>query len=187
MVEPFEIFDLPPVVAVSAVVAPFEIFDFLPGIVETAVVEPPSFVVGAGVCTPLETVAVNAFWVANLGRPNFYVSPNICSFARHSSSVALVHEVLVGNPIDFPANDAPDSHSSSLRVSSYKKKELVHSSSSQNHSAASDTNLLPTASTTNHHRNRFPPLRQGRHKHSSQAARSTPVAQRTQWVEAVKC
>ena len=85
-------------------------------------VEPPSFVVGAGVCTPLETVVVNAFWVANLGRPSFCVSPNTCSFAKRSSSVALVGEVFAGNPIDFPANDAPDSHSSSLRGSSYKKR-----------------------------------------------------------------
>jgi hypothetical protein len=75
------------------------------------------------------------------------------------------------------ANDARDSYSSSLWGSSCKMREFVDSSSSRNRNAASDTNLLPTDATTTHHKNRSPPLRQGRHKRSSQGALSTQVGQ----------
>ncbi len=168
----FELYDSFPVVAAYAVDSHSEIFGLLPGSVENAVVEPP-----AADGASLETVAANAFGVVNLGRPNFYVFPNICSFPRHSSSVAHIHEGLAGNSIDFPANDAPDSHFANLGVCSCRMRECVDNSSSRNHNAASDTSLLPTDATTIRHKNRSPPLRQGRHKRLSQATLSTQVEQ----------
>ena len=133
---------------------------------------------------PFETVVLIAFGVANPGHPKYFASPNVCSFASCSSSVELVGEVFVGSSTHALSNDDPCSHSSSLRISFYKKMERFYSRPNLSRSTVSDTNVLPTDATTNHCRRRCPCLHRGRRRHTSQAALSAPVVRQIRWAAA---
>ncbi|MDO8948387.1 MAG: hypothetical protein Q7U88_14715 [Desulfocapsaceae bacterium] len=86
-----------------------------------------------------------------------------------------MNEVLVGGPIDALSSDALYSHSSSLRVSLYKKMERCYNGSNLNYSRASDTNVHPMDATTTHRKRRYRHRRQGQRTHTSRAALSTLV------------
>ena len=132
---------------------------------------PPGVVAVSAVVGPLETAVVIAFGASNLGHPNNFASPNVCSFPSCASSVGPVGVVFVGNPIDALSNDAPYSHSSNLMVSPYKKMDRLDSSSNLNYSSVSDTISLPTDATTTHCRKKCPHPSQGQHRHSFRVAR----------------
>ena len=133
---------------------------------------------------PLGMVAVIASGVANPGHPKFVASPNACSVASPSSSVELVAVTFVGSSTDALSSDAPCSHSSSPRVSLHKKTVRCCSSPNLSCSIVSDTNVLPTGATTNRCRRRYPRLRQGQRRHTSQEELSFPAAQQIRWAAA---
>lgn len=123
---------------------------------------------------PLEMDIVNALGASTLGHPRYFASPNVCFYPRCSSSVVLVAGVFVGSSIDALANDDSCSRSSSLVVSLDKKMEHFDSSPNLNCSSASDTIAHSMDATTNRYRKKFPHLRPGRNRHSSQVSPPSP-------------
>jgi len=142
---------------------------------------------GVVVAGPLEAAVVIALGASNPGRPMYFASPNVYPFPSCSSFGELVAGVFVGSSIVALPNDAAYSHSSSLRVPLYKKRERFDNGPNPNYSFASDTNALPTDATTSHRRKRWPHRRQGRHRHTSQVSLPSLEVRQIRWVEAEEC
>ncbi len=87
---------------------------------------------------------------------------------------AMVRNPLV-MPCHAPASGAPDSNASSRRGSLDKRRERFDSIPSPSCIPASDTSDCPTNATTSHRGRRYPPLHQGRRRHTSPAARPVPA------------
>ena len=124
---------------------------------------------------PLETAAVIAYGVAIPGHPKSAASPSACSVPSPSSFVEFVGVEFVGSSTDALSNDGPGSHSSNLVVSFYKRTGPFDSRPNLRYSLVSDTSGLPKDATTTHCRKRCPRLRQGRRRHTSQAALLIPA------------
>ena len=122
--------------------------------------------------------------VDSSGHPTFVASPNTCSFPSPPSSVELVGKVFVGSSTGARTNYGLCSILSNLGLHQNKNLEQCYNNPSPGYNNASDTIALPTDATTNHCRRRCPRLRQGRRRHMSQAALSTPVVQQIRWVAA---
>jgi hypothetical protein len=159
-----------------------------PGVVFVAdVAEPQASVdiaVAFAVLVPVSVVVVE---VDSSGHPTFVASPNACSFPSSSSSVELVGEVFVGSSTGARTNYGLCSILSNLGLHQNKNLELCYNNPIPGYNNASDTIALPTDATTNHCRKRCPPLSQGRRRHTSQAALSTPVVRQIRWPAAEKC
>jgi hypothetical protein len=171
-----------PVVVVSVVAGPRGIVDLTPGFVVLL-----SLFHGFPVAASLETVVVIAFGVANLGHPTFVASPNVYSFPSFPSFVQLVGGLFVGSSTDALSNGDACRHSSRMEVFLYKKMEHFDSIPNLSCSGVSDTNVLATDATTNHYKRRDPSLCQGRRRHTSQAARPTPVVRQIRLAAADQC
>ncbi|MEN6318200.1 MAG: hypothetical protein ABFD82_05545 [Syntrophaceae bacterium] len=166
-------------------VVDFEVSE--PGVVFVAdVAEPQASVDIAVAFAVLVPVSVFVVEVDSSEHPMFVASPNACSFPSPSSFVELVGEVFVGSSTGAHTNYGLCSILSNPGPRQNKNLELCYNNPSPGYNNVSDTNDLPMDATTNHCRRRCPRLRQGQHRHTSQAALSTPVVRQIRWA-AEKC
>jgi hypothetical protein len=133
------------------------------------------------VLVPVSVVVVE---VDSSERPRFLSFPNVDHFASPSSSVEVVGEESVHSSIGAHTNYGLCSILSNLDLHQNKNLGHCYNNPSPGHSNVSDTNDRPTHATTTHRRRRCPRLCRERHRHTYQAALSTPVVPQILWAAA---